>query len=91
MLVFSSLTALAQEPHRDVHSGTRCRFSESSTERWQIESFNTLKTKSYNLEYNFGHGKQHLPAVIAILNLLAFASHTAAELTTTGILSRRLR
>jgi hypothetical protein len=51
--------------------------------RWKIEneSFNTLKTKGYNLEHNFGHGKQHLSSVLAILNLLAFAFHTVAELT----------
>jgi hypothetical protein len=44
--------------------------------RWEIEneSFNTLKTKGYNLEHNFGHGKQHLSAVLATLNLLAFTS-----------------
>ena len=51
--------------------------------RWKIEneSFNTLKTKGYNLEHNFGHGQQHLSAVLAILNLLAFAFHTVADLT----------
>jgi hypothetical protein len=51
--------------------------------RWKIEneSFNTLKTKGYNLEHNFGHGKKHLSAVLATLNLLAFAFHTVAELT----------
>jgi len=51
--------------------------------RWKIEneSFNTLKTKGYNLEHNFGHGKQHLSAVLATLNLLAFAFHTVADLT----------
>ena len=50
--------------------------------RWKIENetFNTLKTKGYNLEHNFGHGKQHLAAVLATLNLLAFAFHTVAEL-----------
>jgi hypothetical protein len=50
--------------------------------RWKIEneSFNTLKTKGYNLEHNFGHGKQHLAAVLATLNLLAFAMHTVADL-----------
>src|SRR5271168_4992317 len=43
--------------------------------RWKIEneSFNVLKTKGYNLEHNFGHGKKHLSAVLATLNLLAFA------------------
>jgi hypothetical protein len=51
--------------------------------RWKIEneSFNTLKTKGYNLEHNFGHGKHHLSAVLAILNLMAFAFHTVADLT----------
>jgi hypothetical protein len=51
--------------------------------RWKIEneSFNVLKTKGYNLEHNFGHGKKHLSAVLATLNLLAFAFHTVAELT----------
>jgi hypothetical protein len=51
--------------------------------RWKIENetFNVLKTKGYNLEHNFGHGKQHLATVLAILNLLAFACHTVCELT----------
>jgi hypothetical protein len=50
--------------------------------RWKIEneSFNTLKTKGYNLEHNFGHGKDNLSAVLATLNLLAFAFHTICEL-----------
>ena len=50
--------------------------------RWKIEneSFNTLKTKGYNLEHNFGHGKKHLSAVLATLNLLAFTCHTVCEL-----------
>ena len=50
--------------------------------RWKIEneSFNTMKTKGYNLEHNFGHGQQHLSAVLATMNLLAFAMHTVADL-----------
>lgn len=50
--------------------------------RWKIEneSFNTLKTKGYNLEHNFGHGQQHLSAVLATMNLIAFAMHTVADL-----------
>jgi hypothetical protein len=42
--------------------------------RWKIEngSFNVLKTKGYNLEHNFGHGKDNLAAVLVTLNLLAF-------------------
>ena len=44
------------------------------------EAFNTLKTKGYNLEHNFGHGQQHLASVLATLNLLAFACHTVLDL-----------
>jgi hypothetical protein len=50
--------------------------------RWKIENkaFNTLKTKGYHLEHNFGHGQQNLSAVLATLNLLAFACHTVCDL-----------
>jgi hypothetical protein len=34
----------------------------------------------YNLEHNFGHGKETLASVLVTLNLLAFAFHTAAGL-----------
>ena len=46
--------------------------------RWKIENenTNTLKTKGYHLEHNYGHGKQHLSAVLLTLNLLAFLFHT---------------
>ena len=51
--------------------------------RWKIEneSFNVLKTKGYNLEHNFGHGKKNLAALLATMNLLAFAWHTLCDLT----------
>ena len=50
--------------------------------RWKIENeiFNTLKTKGYNLEHNFGHGKVNLSALLATMNLIAFAMHTVADL-----------
>jgi len=50
--------------------------------RWKIENenFNTLKTKGYNLGHNFGHGKGYLAAVLATMNLIAFAMHTVADL-----------
>lgn len=50
--------------------------------RWKIENetFNVLKTGGYNLEHSFGHGKQTLANVLVVLNLLAFAFHTAAQL-----------
>ena len=44
------------------------------------ESFNVLKNNGYNLEHNFGHGKNNLSAVFVSLNLLAFAFHTVCDL-----------
>lgn len=46
--------------------------------RWKIENENnnTLKTKGYNLEHNFGHGKEYLSQVLVTMNLLAFLYHT---------------
>ena len=42
--------------------------------RWHIENetFNTLKNHGYNLEHNYGHGKQHLATNMALLTILAF-------------------
>ena len=50
--------------------------------RWKIENEhnNTLKTKGYNLEHNFGHGKEHLANLLLTLNLIAFLFHTILEL-----------
>src|SRR3954454_14168842 len=42
------------------------------------ETFKVLK--GYNLEHNFGHGKQTLSNLLVSLNLLAFAFHTVANL-----------
>ena len=50
--------------------------------RWKIENetFNVLKQHGYHLEHNFGHGKDTLAGVLVVLNLLAFALHTACDL-----------
>lgn len=50
--------------------------------RWKIENENnnTLKTKGYYLEHNFGHGLQDLANVLATLNMLAFLIHTVQEM-----------
>jgi hypothetical protein len=49
--------------------------------RWKIENENnnTLKTKGYYFEHNFGHGKKNLSSVLASLILLAFLFHTVLE------------
>ena len=46
--------------------------------RWKIENENnnTLKTKGYHLEHNFGHGEQHLSSLLAAMNMLALLIHT---------------
>jgi hypothetical protein len=50
--------------------------------RWKIahEHFNVHKNQGYELEHNYGHGKQTLSMVFYLLNLLAFLAH--------GILAR---
>jgi hypothetical protein len=55
----------------------------SGRARWKIENENnnTLKTKGYNLEHNFGHGKEHLSSLLATMNILAFLFHTFLSFT----------
>jgi hypothetical protein len=50
--------------------------------RWKVENENnnTLKTKGYNLEHNFGPEKQHLSSCLATLNILSLLFHTLLEL-----------
>lgn len=50
--------------------------------RWKIENENnnTLKTKGYRFEHNYGHGKQHLANLLASLTLLALLTHTLLDL-----------
>lgn len=65
-----------------VHRANVATMVAAGRARWKIENeaFNTLKTRGYNLEHNFGHGQQHLSSVLATLNLLAFACHTVCDL-----------
>lgn len=50
--------------------------------RWKVENENnnTLKTKGYHLEHNFGHGKEHLSELLTSMNILAFLFHTVLGL-----------
>ena len=54
---------------------------EAGRSRWKIENENnnTLKTKGYHFEHNYGHGQQHLSSVLASLIILAFLVHTVLE------------
>lgn len=56
--------------------------AEAGRARWKVENENnnTLKTKGYHLEHNFGHGQQYLASFLLTLNLLAFLFHTVLEL-----------
>lgn len=61
-----------------IHQSNCEQIVEAGRARWKIENENnnTLKTKGYHLEHNFGHGSQHLSNTLMTLNLLAFLFHT---------------
>ena len=54
----------------------------SGRARWKIENENnnTLKTKGYHFEHNFGHGEYFLSSLLATLILLAYLLHTLLDL-----------
>lgn len=66
----------------EVTAATVADIAACGRSRWKIENetFNVLKTNGYNLEHNFGHGRETLASVLVTLNLLAFGFHTAARL-----------
>jgi hypothetical protein len=49
--------------------------------RWKIENENnnTLKTKGYHFEHNYGHGQRHLSSLLVTLILLAYLLHNLLE------------
>lgn len=49
--------------------------------RWKTENENnnTLKTKGYHLEHNYGHGEKYLASLLATMNILAFLFHTILD------------
>ena len=61
-----------------INEGNVASMTASGRARWKIENENnnTLKTKGYHLEHNFGHGKKHLSSLLATMNILAFLFHT---------------
>lgn len=70
---FATSLALNERNVLEVVAAGRCR--------WKIENENnnTLKTKGYHFEHNYGHGQQHLSSLLASLILLAFLVHTVLE------------
>ena len=51
--------------------------------RWKVENegFNVLKNQGYAFEHNFGHGEQHLSAVLLTMLFWAFLLHSVLHLT----------
>jgi hypothetical protein len=70
---FASSLPVSSENVRNIVAAGRAR--------WKIENENnnTLKTKGYHFEHNFGHGKQHLSATLASLIVLAYLLHTVLD------------
>ena len=65
---FSWVTSL------DLHSNKVYRIMRGARARWKIENetFNTLKNQGYHFAHNYGHGKNHLCHVLALIMLSAF-------------------
>jgi hypothetical protein len=65
-----------------IHAGNVAAIAQAGRARWKVENENnnTLKTQGYHLTHNFGHGQQHLSALLVTLNLLAFLLHTVLEM-----------
>ncbi len=65
-----------------ISEQTVVAFVQAARCRWKIENedINTLKTKGYHFEHNFGHGQHYLSQTLLSLNLIAFLFHTLLEL-----------
>lgn len=61
-----------------IHDENVEKIIEGGRCRWKVENENnnTLKTGGYNLEHNFGHGKEGLSEFLFTLNILSFLVHT---------------
>ena len=64
-----------------ITAGNVTSIVRSGRARWKIENENnnTLKTKGYHIEHNYGHGEAHLSTLLLALNILAFLIHTLME------------
>ena len=68
--------------NRSLSDQTVRKIAMAGRARWKVENEgnNVLKNHGYHLEHNYGHGRQHLAAVLVMLILLAFLCHTALQL-----------
>jgi hypothetical protein len=57
-------------------------FVEAARSRWKIENecFNVLKNNGYEMEHNYGHGKEYLAANYFLLTLLSHLFHQIHQL-----------
>jgi hypothetical protein len=58
------------------------QIAECARARWKIENEHNkvLKRRGYNLEHNFGHGKNHASEIFCLLNLMSFLFHGIQDL-----------
>ena len=66
-----------------IHHDNVAAIIQDGRTRWKTENENnnTLKRQGYNLDHNFGHGKNNLATILATLNLIAFLFHTVLAIT----------
>jgi hypothetical protein len=66
----------------EVNAGNIAAVVQIGRSRWKIENeqFNVQKNHGYELEHNYGHGKQTLAMVFYVLNLLAYLMHTILDM-----------
>jgi hypothetical protein len=64
-----------------LHDQNVATVVEAGRSRWKIENENnnTLKTKGYHFEHNYGHGQHYLSSLLASLIILALLVHTVLE------------
>lgn len=89
---FLQYTEYARPGHRQKHftwvtdlrisRGNARHLVRGGRSRWKIENetFNTLKNQGYHFEHNFGHGRQNLSVVFAMLMMLTFLVDQAQQL-----------
>lgn len=76
-VLFRSAWATSHEVSED----NVAQLAQAGRARWKIENENnnTLKTKGYHFEHNFGHGKKHLANLLTTMILLVFLVHTTLD------------
>jgi hypothetical protein len=62
---------------KEIREGNARLLAGCGRARWKTgnEHNNALKNRRYNLEHNFGHGKNHVCEIYVVLNLPGFLLH----------------